>query len=204
MTLSFPVPTYASVSRLARTGRRTILRPMAIPSMVFAVAVLLPAALLLTTVWLNGWQLQVVRSDSMAPTYRTGTLLITEPSVSSDVRPGDALLFTAPWLNRKLVTHRVRVVVEDPDGTRRFITRGDANDADDPSPVPAREVRGIVQWGVPKLGTLLWALRGSRGLLSLVVAPAALLAMSEARELRRRRQARCLTCGATGRPRHVG
>ena len=85
--------------------------------------------------------------------------------------------------------------MEDPDGTRRFITRGDANDADDPSPVPAREVRGIVQWGVPRLGTLLWSLRGSRGLLSLVVAPAALLALSEARELRRRRQARCLTCG---------
>lgn len=172
---------------------------MAIPVMVFAVAVLLPAAALLTTVWLNGWQLQVVRSNSMAPTYRTGTLLVPEPSVPADVRPGDALLFTAPWLNRKLVTHRVRTVVEDPDGTRRFFTRGDANDADDPSPVPAREARGIVQWGVPKLGTLLWMLRGSRGVLCLVVGPALLLGISEVRDLRRRRRIRCVTCGSPHR-----
>ncbi len=188
--------------RLAHVGgflhavKRALFKPLAVPVMMFSLAVLLPAALLLMSVWLNGWQLQVVRSDSMAPTYWRGTMLVTEPAVAADVRPGDALMFTAPWLNRRIVTHRVRTVVESPDGSRSFVTRGDANDADDPSPVPAREVRGVVRWGVPKLGTALWTIRGQRGLIVLVVIPAIALVASESWTWRRRRRRPpCEVCG---------
>lgn len=177
--------------------KRILFKPLAVPVMMFSLAVLLPAAMLLMSVWLNGWQLQVVRSDSMAPTYWRGSMLVTEPTVPADVRAGDALMFTAPWLNRRIVTHRVRTIIENPDGTRSFVTRGDANDADDPSPVPAREVRGIVRWGVPKLGTALWAIRGKRGLIVLVLIPAIALVLSETWTWRRRKHGRppCEVCG---------
>ncbi len=182
--------------RLFRVVRRFLIAPLGLPTIILSITVLIPAAVFLVTVWLSGWQLQVVRSGSMEPTYRTGTLLVTQPVVAADVRPGDALMFTAPWRNRRMVTHRVDRILTADDGTRRFVTRGDANDADDPAPVPSREVRGVVKWGVPKLGTAMWTLRGWRGIVVLIGLPTLALVVTESLERIRSRRVRCTSCHA--------
>lgn len=194
-TAVLDTPTTPRVVRFARWMRRWIVKPISLPSLVLSIALLLPASTLLTTVWLFGWQLQVVRTSSMSPTYPSGTLLVSEPTAPADVRTGDVLTFSAPWRNRALVTHRVRLVEIAEDGARQFITRGDASDADDPSALPEREARSVVRWGVPKLGTLVWALRGWRGVTLLVVLPAAVLLAAELLDRRRRRRPACETCG---------
>ena len=128
-TAVLDTPTTPRVVRFARWMRRWIVKPISLPSLVLSIALLLPASTLLTTVWLFGWQLQVVRTSSMSPTYPSGTLLVSEPTAPADVRTGDVLTFSAPWRNRALVTHRVRLVEIAEDGARQFITRGDASDA---------------------------------------------------------------------------
>lgn len=195
-----------TVARTARSivrwVRRWIVRPASLPSLVLSIAVLLPAAALLTTVWLFGWQLQVVQTGSMSPTYPKGTLLVSEPTAPADVRPGDVLTFSAPWRDRALVTHRVRLIQTTEEGERLFVTRGDASDADDPSPLPEREARSVTRWGIPQLGTLLWWLRGWRGLGLLVVAPAVGLVLTEVRDRRLRRLPACAACGHRGHRAH--
>jgi signal peptidase I len=109
-------------------------------------ATLVPLATFLVSVWLLGWQLQHVESGSMSPTYPVGSLLVTH-----------------------------RVVGITPGAELAFLTRGDANVTNDPSPIPARLVRGRVLWHVTLLGTVLDWLQFPRSFVALVIVPAALL-----------------------------
>jgi len=146
-------------------------------------SLLLPVATFLITAVLLGWRLEAVETGSMAPLYPVGSLVVVRPVDPSDIRVGAAIAFV-PDDGRGLVTHRVVQVLDQPSGLS-FRTKGDANATIDPQPVPARAVRGRAAWAVPQLGRLVRWLAWPRGFLLLVVAPALLLVLSEAR-LRRR------------------
>lgn len=146
------------------------------------VSVLLPLATFLVAVWLAGWQLQNVLSGSMSPTFPVGSLLVTGQLDATAVAVGMPIVFEDPREPGRLVTHRVVAVAA---GTElAFITRGDANAANDPIPVPARLVRGRVLWHVTLLGTVLEWLQWPRSFLLMVALPAALLGVAEWRTRR--------------------
>ena len=147
------------------------------------VAVLLPLATFLMAVWLLGWQLQVVLSGSMAPTYPVGSLLVVGQIDASEVEPGMAVAFIDPLSPDRIVTHRV--IGPAPGETLQFRTQGDANAMPDAAPVPARLIRGRVLWSIPGLGDVLPWLQWPRGFLVLVLVPGALLLLSELQVRRR-------------------
>ena len=153
-----------------------------------AIALLLPLATFLVAVWLLGWQLQHVESGSMSPTYPVGSVLVTADVTPSDVKVGMPIVFEDPREAGRLITHRVVGIA--PGADLAFITRGDANATNDPTPIPARLVRGQVLWHVTVLGTVLDWLQWPRSFLFLVVLPAVLLTLSElwARGIGRRKQ----------------
>jgi signal peptidase len=151
-----------------------------------ALALLLPLAVFLTGTWLTGRQLQLVQSGSMEPTYPVGSMLVVKSVTPSEIDVGTPLTFEDPRAAGQLVTHRVIEVIRRDDGIF-FRTRGDANGKPDPSPVPARLVRGSVEWHVPELGRALESVRWPRGFLALVVVPGLILTAHEV-QLRRRRQ----------------
>ncbi len=154
---------------------------------VLSIALLLPATVFLVAVWLLGWQLHTVHSGSMAPTYPVGSLLVVGHLDAADVEPGMAMAFEDPGEPGRLVTHRV--VRATPGETLQFVTQGDANATADPTPVPARLVRGRVLWQVSHLGRLMEWLQWPRSFVLLVVAPGLLLV---ALEWRARRGSRSL------------
>lgn len=147
------------------------------------VALMLPLAMFLVSVWLHGWQLQAVQSGSMEPTYRVGSLLVIEPIDASKVREGMPLVFEDPTTPGRPVVHRV--LGQAPGEELAFWTKGDANVSRDPAPVPARMVRGQVKWQVTELGHVLTWLQWPRSAL-LIVVPLGLLLVSEWLERRRR------------------
>ncbi|HEX3264251.1 MAG TPA: signal peptidase I [Candidatus Limnocylindrales bacterium] len=149
-------------------------------------ATLVPLTTFLVSVWLLGWQLQHVQSGSMSPTYPVGSLLVTAQIDPADVRMGMPIVFDDPREPGRLVTHRVVGIVPGP--ALAFVTRGDANATNDPSPVPSRLVRGHVLWSVTYLGTVLDWLQWPRSFIVLVVVPAALLLIAEMRGLVARRR----------------
>lgn len=145
-------------------------------------AVLAPITAFLVYTWLMGWTLQAVLTDSMAPTYPAGSLLVVEQIDASDVEPGMAVMYADPAKPNRLVTHRV--VSRATGDELAFITRGDANATNDPLPVPARAVRGHVQWDISHAGTVLAWLAWPRNLIFLVGLPALLLVVTEIRARR--------------------
>ncbi len=130
-----------------------------------------------------------VLSGSMEPSYPTGALLLTRPIAETSVKAGMVITFTVP--SGAVVTHRVSRV-EAEDGQVYFFTRGDANDAEDASPVRGEQLLGTPMLCIPYLGYILQYLRQPPGayLLLGAVGMGLLLVLIPERKGQRRQQAR--------------
>lgn len=121
---------------------------------------------------LLGWHPTTVSSGSMMPRLHVGDVAVSRP-LGSQVPPlSSVLLFDDPDHPDRLRMHRlVRI---DEDGL--LVTRGDANPADDSTPVPPASVRGIGTLRVPWVALPIVWLREGRWLpLGLVGAGLAVL-----------------------------
>ena len=114
-------------------------------------------------VWFNnglfGVRPTLVSGGSMQPALRVGDVAITTDVSPDDVRAGDVIRFRSGEI---YILHRV--VEIDEDGPY-FITRGDANNVDDPPVLPA-QLEGRLVFVVPKVG---WVSIGIRTLISWLV-----------------------------------
>ena len=116
---------------------------------VAALAITLPGILAGST------RLVIVRGESMAPTYRSGDVLLATATGAPEV--GDVVVVEVPdgVAAGRLVVHRV--VDRRADGT--FTTRGDGRTTDDAWALTDDDVRGRPRAHVPGSGALLDALR---------------------------------------------
>lgn len=92
-----------------------------------------------------------VLSGSMEPTLPVGSTVVVRPTPADRIGVGDIITFTdrqPGTTETRIVTHRVIEVLPGP----AFRTRGDANDAPDPHPVAAADVRGSYWYDVPLVG----------------------------------------------------
>jgi signal peptidase I len=109
----------------------------------------------LPTLW--GWTTTTVMSDSMAPSVRTGDIVVAMPLSDPAAFIGRVILFDDPDHPGLLRLHRL--VAPTSDGL--LITRGDANAAADSSPVAPENVRGLAVLRTPALGMpYVWAREG--------------------------------------------
>jgi signal peptidase I len=100
----------------------------------------------LPTVW--GWKATTVMSDSMAPSVRAGDIVVAMPVADPAASLGHVILVDDPDHAGRLRLHRLVGVTAD----GSLITRGDANAADDSSPIAPDEVHGLAVIRVPALG----------------------------------------------------
>ncbi len=95
---------------------------------------------------LFGYRPYVVLSGSMEPTYPTGSLLIVQDAVASDVAAGDPITFRLD--DSTVATHRVvRIDTEE----EQFVTKGDNNDFED-TPISFDKLVGKPVYSVAGLG----------------------------------------------------
>ncbi|WP_433790309.1 signal peptidase I [Actinoplanes sp. CA-252034] len=85
-----------------------------------------------------GWTSVVVTSGSMGPRIRTGDVAIASPATSAQMVPGQPVLADNPVRAGNLLLHRV--IRRNADGA--LVTKGDANPAEDSTPVPPSSVVG--------------------------------------------------------------
>lgn len=111
--------------------------------------VVIAAALPLTIPNFMGYEVYNVVSGSMEPTIPVGSIIYVKEIDPSDIYSGDIIAFHS---GDSVIMHRVtqNKVVE---GT--FTTKGDANDGEDMSEVPYKDLIGIVVRHIPILGQLL-------------------------------------------------
>ena len=112
------------------------------------VILVVACAVLLVGLRLFGYQVYNVISGSMEPTYSVGDLLYVKPVEPEEVQVGDPITFV---LNENLVVATHRVVEIDKEGNF-FVTKGDANDTPDASPVHFNNLIGIPKFNIPLLG----------------------------------------------------
>ena len=94
-----------------------------------------------------GYNLYLVRSESMKPSIEMGDLIITGPldgPINGGVKPGTVVTYE---YKKDLITHRVESI----DG-KTLVTKGDAVEDPDPWTVVMSDVRGVYLFKIPYVG----------------------------------------------------
>jgi signal peptidase I len=146
---------------------------------------LLALVVLLTT----GFQALIVRTGSMAPTINTGDLIVVREIPPSDATVGDIITFRDPFRANAIVTHRI-VSMRRHGSTFRFVTKGDANGAEERWSIGAWETVGSYLASLPLAGYFIgWiGLPGARA--GLLIAAAVILLFVGVQRLRERHKVR--------------
>jgi signal peptidase len=124
-----------------------------------------------------GYQMYIVLSGSMSPEFDTGSLAFVRETGPEEIVVGDIITFRTQSGSDSLTTHRVVEVLRE--GELSFVTRGDANNVNDPYPVLADNVVGRVTGSIPYIGYLLNFVQTRQGLIFLIFIPGILIIVFE-------------------------
>jgi signal peptidase I len=179
-----PVPDTASDSSTALPQGRSTARQWAafLPRLLARTALFALGSLLFFAVVpaLIGWHVTTVMSDSMAPRFVQGDLIVSMPMPGNRVVPGQVALFHDPDHPERLRLHRVVKVSP----THVLTTKGDANPQPDSTPVQPSAVLGVGVMRIPYVGEpIFWIRTGEPvplGIFGAALAGALVLAMPSA------------------------
>ncbi len=124
----------------------------------------------------GNYKLLIVESGSMEPAIKTGSVVVVKPADS--YKSGDIITFEDGKKDRT-TTHRV-VDAEVVTGKTQYITKGDANNAEDSSRVSESKVVGKVLTSIPYAGYILAMAKEPIGFILLVIVPCAVIILEEA------------------------
>ena len=114
----------------------------------------------------------VIVSGSMEPLIKVRDAVIVKRTTEDNIKVGDVITYRS--LDNAfygiLITHRV-VKIEETNGEKIFITKGDHNETIDRTPVKFGQVQGKVVMRVPKIGYLKYFLVENYGWIIAVVIP---------------------------------
>ena len=95
----------------------------------------------------------VIATGSMEPMIRPGDIILVKKIMDMDginaLREGDVIQFKRDSI---LISHRIIEVVDDNKESIKFRTKGDNNSAVDSNLVEAQDVKGIIEYTIPKIG----------------------------------------------------
>lgn len=118
----------------------------------------------------------IILTDSMAPEFESGDLIVCKTADAKDVKVGDIICFYDPAGNgTTTVTHRVTKITKDKDNHLAWETKGDANNTEDLRIVPAKNLVGIYQTHFAGIGNIAMFMQTTQGLVICVVCPIILL-----------------------------
>jgi signal peptidase len=146
---------------------------LTVAALALAVAVLVPALL--------GYQRYVITSGSMTGTYDRGSLVYDRVVPTASLKVGDVITYDPPAGAGPagLITHRIVSIQPQPNGTRVFRTKGDANPVKDPWTFSlANRTQARAAFHLPYAGFALAALAERKLRMLIIGIPALLVALS--------------------------
>lgn len=123
------------------------------------ICILIVFAIIMFVPKLLGWQNLVVLSGSMEPNISVGSMIIVSDIEPETLKPGDVITFQVN--DSTLVTHRV---VSNNIELKQVITKGDANDVNDATPVEYSHIIGKLFISIPFLGYLSISMQSTFGI----------------------------------------
>lgn len=134
------------------------------------VALVVLCAIFLMGSRIMGYRVYTVITGSMEPELSVGDMLYVKPVDPSTIKVGDDITFV---LNEDLVVATHRVVRIDAEKSH-FYTKGLANEIED-APVHFKNVLGVVQFAIPKLGYVSDFIQNPPGMYITIAAGAVLI-----------------------------
>ncbi|MBI5456680.1 signal peptidase I [Candidatus Kaiserbacteria bacterium] len=121
-------------------------------------------------------QIKIVKSGSMEPAIKTGSVVVLKPQESYKV--GDVITFGEDTGTQIPTTHRIIEVRQE--GSQTFyMTKGDANEDPDNVQIAKSEVEGRVLFNVPYAGYVLDFAKQPIGFTLMIGLPAAMIILDE-------------------------
>lgn len=97
-----------------------------------------------------GHKFYTVLTGSMSPTIEPGDLVIVKETPANEIKEGDIITFASSQSDN-ITTHRVKQVIKEDE--IKFVTKGDANNVEDPNPVSEQLLVGRVVKHIGGLGS---------------------------------------------------
>lgn len=118
-----------------------------------------------------GYTPLTVQSESMAPTFNAGDLIIIKKCDTSKLEVGDIVTFHTIIANQyALNTHRIETI-EEQSGVRAFVTKGDNNAISDSHVISDGDIVGQYVVRLAGFGKVMNFLSGSVGFFLVIVLP---------------------------------
>ncbi len=137
---------------------------------------------------LFGYKTYIITSESMKPTINIGDVIITKKCKEEELKANDIITFKKE--NEITNTHRI-IRIEEENGNKVFVTKGDNNKLQDEKKVSFNEVQGKVVLNIPKLGKIIEFMQNKIVLLVILLLILIILFLnilkSEKKEIRRRK-----------------
>lgn len=105
-----------------------------------------------------GYKFFIVLTGSMEPELMVGDIVIVKSVNPKEIETKDIITFQSKESNN-IITHRVKEIKSNEEN--QFITKGDANNVEDPNPVDSDKVIGKVVGHAPKIGLLIQILQNN-------------------------------------------
>lgn len=114
---------------------------------------------------LLGHRIYIVDSGSMAPTLPVDSMIIVKEVLPNEIKKGDIVTYYGSS-GATRITHRIVEVKKD---GQEFITRGDANNTEDPSVLKGNRLIGKLAFSIPYIGKVFRMLNGKLGITFLII-----------------------------------
>ncbi len=120
---------------------------------------------------LGGYTPLTVATDSMAPTFKSGDLIVIRKCDPATLKEGDIITFHTIIENRyALNTHRIESITEK-DGYRTYVTKGDNNAIEDQHIITDSDIVGRYVFKLAGFGKFMNFLSSSTGFFIVIVLP---------------------------------
>lgn len=100
---------------------------------------------------IGGYEMLRVLTPSMEPALHENSMIIIKHTAEENLKEGDIITFVSedPAVMGFYVTHRIYMIVDEKDGSRTYITKGDANTSEDLYTVRYDDIAGKYVKTVP-------------------------------------------------------
>lgn len=108
----------------------------------------------------------IISSGSMQPELNVYDVIVVKKASEGDIGVGDIITFIDKYGD--IVTHRVAEVYSS-DGKNHYVTKGDANSANDVDAVTYEDIIGRYSFGIPYGGYIVEAVRSPAGIVTIIL-----------------------------------
>ncbi len=154
-------------------------RALHVVAALFFVALVVPFVVYAVPAAAGADESYIVLTASMSPALQPGDAVVVRGVSGTQIQVGDVITFQPRTGGDVPVTHRVAEVLVLSDGSRAFVTKGDANEDADAGAVTPDQVVGKVVLTLPYLGHVVAFVNSPVGFGVLVVLPIGLLILTE-------------------------